>query len=641
MKPETNEQRNSIVIHRNIFDLLGALILAVAVVAVLLVLGMQYWYADRIYPGVTVDGVSVGGLTRAAAILQLQETLEKQPLPPIAVSYGDQVWPVAVGDTAASVDTFDAVHQAYMTGRRGSLIQRFTAQIETLRNGSDIPALVQTDSSELRYAISRIASDVRIPARAGIVIDEIELPAQPGLDVDIDATMNQLVAALESESAASGPVKVPLVTIALPPPAEPESVSISENTDAEGRITTPLILRDSRFGYELAIDPATMNALIFSRQPLRLDEERVRAILAQWTDRIDIAPLDARLSFDSETSTVEVIQESQIGRELDIDSTLDSVVQAVADGSMEGELVIRDRLPAVDSRYVDQMGIRELVASGTTYFAGSSLARIHNIEVAAEKFDGVVVPPNGTFSFNDNVEDVTAANGFEDSLIIWGDQTAVGVGGGVCQVSTTVFRAAYGAGLPITERYNHGYVVGWYGDPGQDATIYTPSVDFKFRNDTGAYLLLEPVVDSINGVITFNLYGTKPDRTVSISEPVISDIIEPGPPVYRYDESLGYGEKEQVDWQQEGLTAKVTRTIVENGETRTETMTSKYEPWRAVYLYGPGAVVPATPTPLPRTDEITSSVDSAVEGTTDGNSNSPADSALPAALPTSTVATGE
>ena len=93
------------------------------------------------------------------------------------------------------------------------------------------------------------------------------------------------------------------------------------------------------------------------------------------------------------------------------------------------------------------------------------------------------------FSFNENVEDVTAANGFEDSLIIWGDRTAVGVGGGVCQVSTTVFRAAYEAGLPILERYNHGYVVSWYGEPGLDATIYTPSVDFKFRNDTGAYLL--------------------------------------------------------------------------------------------------------------------------------------------------------
>lgn len=238
------------------------------------------------------------------------------------------------------------------------------------------------------------------------------------------------------------------------------------------------------------------------------------------------------------------------------------------------------------------MGIRELVASGTTYFAGSSAARVRNIEVAAAQFEGVVIPPGKLFSFNQLVEDVSSANGFEDSLIIWGDQTAVGVGGGVCQVSTTVFRAAYEAGLPIVERYNHGYVVSWYGEPGLDATIYTPTVDFKFRNDTSAYLLVDPVVDSVNGVITFNLYGTKPDRVVKIAEPAVSDIVEPEPAIYKVDEDLAPGQQEQVEWQKEGKTVEVTRTIIENGESRTDTITSKYQPWQAVYLVGPGTQVP-------------------------------------------------
>jgi vancomycin resistance protein YoaR len=206
------------------------------------------------------------------------------------------------------------------------------------------------------------------------------------------------------------------------------------------------------------------------------------------------------------------------------------------------------------------------------------------------------------------VEDVTAANGFEDSLIIWGDRTAVGVGGGVCQVSTTVFRAAYAAGLPIVERYNHGYVVDWYGDPGLDATIYTPTVDFRFRNDTGAYLLVEPVVDSVTGTITFNLYGTKPDRLVIIGEPVVSDVLKPDPPTYRIDESLETDEKEQVEWEKDGMTVTVERTIVEGGETRTDTLTSQYQPWRAVYLVGPGTEIPATPTPAIETTEQDSAI---------------------------------
>ncbi len=169
----------------------------------------------------------------------------------------------------------------------------------------------------------------------------------------------------------------------------------------------------------------------------------------------------------------------------------------------------------------------------------------------------------------------------------------MGVGGGVCQISTTVFRAAYEGGFPIVERYNHGYVVGWYGDPGMDATIFTPSVDFKFRNDTDAYLLIEPVVDSANGVATFNFYGTAPNRTVVVGKPKISDVVPAPAALYTVDESLAPGEKDQVDWAKEGMTVEVERTITEDGTTRTDTLRSKYQPWQAVYLVGPGTAIPA------------------------------------------------
>jgi vancomycin resistance protein YoaR len=166
-------------------------------------------------------------------------------------------------------------------------------------------------------------------------------------------------------------------------------------------------------------------------------------------------------------------------------------------------------------------------------------------------------------------------------------------------VSTTIFRTAYEGGFPIVARTNHGYVVDWYGEPGLDATIFTPYVDFKFRNDTGAHLLLEPVVDSANGVVTFNFYGTRPDRDVTISKPVITDVKPAEPPQYIVDEALAKGEKKQVDWEKEGMTATVTRTIVENGTTRTDTLVSKYQPWQAVFTVGPGTEIPATPTPTP------------------------------------------
>ena len=222
--------------------------------------------------------------------------------------------------------------------------------------------------------------------------------------------------------------------------------------------------------------------------------------LEMLAEQFDVPARDARLRFNPATGGITVLRSSQTGRALDIDATVAGIEGALVAGQETRQLVIAEVAPAVDMNRIAEMGIRELVASGTTYFAGSSAARVRNIEVAAEKFDGVVIPPGESFSFNQHVEDVTGANGFEDSLIIWGDRTAVGVGGGVCQVSTTIFRAAYAGGLPIVERYNHGYVVDWYGEPGLDATIYTPTVDFRFRNDTDAYLLVEPVVDSAGGV---------------------------------------------------------------------------------------------------------------------------------------------
>lgn len=287
---------------------------------------------------------------------------------------------------------------------------------------------------------------------------------------------------------------------------------------------------------------------------------------------------------------------------VDVAASVAAVRDALLTGATEAQLAVTAVAPEVDMNRIAEMGIRELVASGSTYFAGSSASRVRNVEVAAEQFDGVVIPPNGIFSFNDIVRDVSSANGFEDSLVIWGDRTAVGVGGGVCQVSTTVFRTAYEGGFPIVQRYNHGYVVDWYGEPGMDATIYTPTVDFQFRNDTDAYLLIEPVVDSANGVITFNFYGTAPDRVVTVSKPEISDVKQPEPPSYVVDESLASGQMKQVEWEKEGMSVTVQRTIVEDGTTRTDTLRSQYQPWKAVYLVGPGTDVPtpaATPTATP------------------------------------------
>lgn len=565
----------------------------------------QFWHVNRIYHGVTVANVAVGGMTRAEALVELGRQLPTYPMPALTLTQGDQQWPLQQGAFQSSPDFLSAVNEAYLVGRQRPFLERLGEQIIALTGGVNVRPSLRYDQTQLQQVVFAVADEAEQPGRPARQLGDLSIPAEPGILVDVGATTSNLIAALASATTTA--IEVPLVVTEFIPQASatvenPAATILTESTTT-GSLTSmplgfsPLRLIDQRYGIELALDPILLGKVVPSGDPTQMDADALRGYLFNLAAQLDVAPRDARLRFNPATGGVTVLQESHSGRQLDIGATIDSIQEVLVNGSTQATLVLREVPATVDMNRVAEMGIRELVASGVSYFRGSSVARVRNIEVAAEKFDGLVIPPGEIFSFNAGVEDVTAANGFEDSLVILGDTTAVGVGGGVCQVSTTIFRAAYNAGFPIVERYNHGYVVSWYGDPGLDATIYTPTVDFRFRNDTGAYLLIEPVVDNIGGVITFNLYGTKPDRVVTVGLPQRSNVIEPEPPTYVINEALAPGQRKQVEWEQTGMTVTVERTIVENGTTRTDTLTSVYQPWQAVYEVGPGTEIPATPTP--------------------------------------------
>lgn len=573
----------TLTLRRGMADFVAMLLFLTALTVGAGVLGWSFWHMDRIYTGVSVAGVPVGGLSRAAAISKLSRELTPYPLQPVTLSDGQHSWTVTPAQVDVKVDLLGAVNQAFLLGRRDGLGQDLAAQWGLFWRGENLTPPLSFDVGQVRYWVSQIAAEARRTPRPATQIGPLTVPGQPGLEVNVDAAAAAVLEALYRGKAAT----LPLQTVVLPIPEGVQATGADANT-----LPNAVTLSDPQTGLMFALDPATLASLIQSQNPLRLNEERLRQVVADWAAQVDTPARDARLSFNPATGQLSVLKPSQIGRSLDVDATITAVRQALESGGTETSLPVTILTPAVDAARTDQLGIVELVAEGSTSFSGSSADRVRNIVVAAEKFDGVVIPPGEVFSFNSIVEDVSAANGFEDSLIIWGDRTAVGVGGGVCQVSTTVFRAALNAGFPIVERYNHGYVVSWYGAPGMDATIYTPNVDFRFRNDTGHHILIDPIVNTTAGVITFRLYGTKPDRQVTIADGVITDVQEPGPPVYQRDETLAAGQTKQVEWPKEGMAVTVQRTITENGVTRTDEMVSEYQPWQAVYLVGPGVAIP-------------------------------------------------
>ena len=562
-------------------------------------------YQGKIYPGVVIGDVSVGGLTPAEATRLLAATYPRTSLPPLEVMVGEERWLLPVYVT---YDFTDAVYTAYALGREGSLWERVQTQVELLVRGYRLSPTFQVDKGAVRTRLNTLAAGLYRPVEEPTVaVDEHRVsyqPGRPGREVDIAATWQALQQRLDMLSTAPDalPDPVPLSVRYVGP--TPMDVSALQDT-ARRLGTRPFRIEagDRTF----ALDPATISRAI-SLQPVRQDDGRVEAkivvnrkvvrqILADLNATYATKPVDARLDYDPENDRFIVLSPSQEGWELDVEAAVDIVVEALAAGKSRAQVPARVLSPAVpDDATPAMLGIREVVGEGTTGFLGSSAARVKNIVRAAEAVRGVVIPPGAVFSFNEAANAITAANGYEDSLIIWGDRTAVGIGGGVCQVSTTLYRAAFYAGLPIVERWNHGYIVSWYGEPGFDATVYSPYVDLKFKNTTNAYLLVQPVVDTKRGILTFRLWGTKPNWTVELSEPVREDVQDPPPPVYREDPTLPKGTIRQVEWAKPGMTVRVTRTVRQGDRIiEQREFVSHYEPWRAVYLYGPGTEVPKSP----------------------------------------------
>jgi len=199
--------------------------------------------------------------------------------------------------------------------------------------------------------------------------------------------------------------------------------------------------------------------------------------------------------------------------------------------------------------------------------------------------------------------DVSLENGFAEALIIYGGRTIKGVGGGVCQVSTTLFRTAFNAGFPIVERYSHAYRVSYYEqtasgsvDPrlaGLDATVYFPLVDFKFKNDTPYWLLMETYVNVSARTLTWKFYSTSDGRSVTWDTTGPTDVVTAPPPVFEENPELRKNEMKQVDWAANGADVTVTRTVWRDGAVLfQDQITTHYEPWKAVCEYGPDSKNP-------------------------------------------------
>jgi len=329
------------------------------------------------------------------------------------------------------------------------------------------------------------------------------------------------------------------------------------------------------------------------------DDDRIKLFAQTIGKAIDSEPKNVQLKV--ENGVVAIATGSKNGMTLDQEKTNSDIKGALISRAASEEaqsqkvsLKIEVKKPEISDTDIERLGLKELVGRGETNFVKSPANRVHNINVGANAINGTLLKPGETFSTLTRLGEIDASSGYLEELVIKENRTVPEFGGGLCQVSSTLFRAALNAGMEIVERRNHKYRVSYYEPPvGMDATIYDPSPDFKFKNNYESYVFVQSAIKGTK--ITFELYGTKDSRAVEISEPEIFDIVNPGPPIEIETETMAPGERKIIEKAHEGASAKFNYKVSKDGAIlQQKEFFSKYVPWPEKWLVGKG--VPAVNT---------------------------------------------
>lgn len=252
---------------------------------------------------------------------------------------------------------------------------------------------------------------------------------------------------------------------------------------------------------------------------LNLSRDKVGSYLESIAMEIETKPENAR--FQVKDDKVQILKPSIAGRDLMVETAYEDLKEQVLKDNRVVELETKEVGANITQESIDELGIKELVGSGSSNFAGSPRNRIHNINNAVEKLNGTFIGPQEVYSLVENIGEVNAEAGYLPELVIKENKTIPEYGGGLCQIATTLFRAAVNSGFDITERQSHSYAVSYYDPQGMDATIYIPHPDLQFINNTDQTVLLQIKVEGYN--LTFEFYGTKDGREISIEGPYYWD----------------------------------------------------------------------------------------------------------------------
>jgi len=581
--------------------------------------------APFVMKSVSISSIDVGGLSKQEAIQKLQKlapvpqegniifTLDLSSFPewPIEQVTTSSLSAVLSRNEAAQIlsitvpiSSFSATYnydeiaqQAWRVGRNGSTLQRLKETLFPNPRTHNLTLKLQFDQDKVKKIVTEIATLANVPPKApSVILHYTNAPrsleiyeGKKGLVVN-EAELQQQLFAFSS---------LPQQIIEIP-------TQIIPNLSPDGKIATTqraqkVIGRSLSFNVEgKDFSLSDIDIISFFSLPEGFYQDKIANIVEEWKDLIDRPVQEPVLVI--EENIVKEFNPPKNGWELDKQKAIDTILTQLYRLEQTGiaqeqptQLPISESSPSHPLSEQNSLGISERIGLGESTFFHSIPSRVHNVQLTLSRVNNALIAPGEVFSFNTALGDVSAKTGYQPAYIIQQGRTVLGDGGGVCQGSTTVFRAALNAGLPIIKRKGHSYRVGYYeqnSPVGIDATVFSPSTDFQFKNDTSAYILLHTEVDTTNYYARVELWGTGDGRIAEISDFKLWDKTPALPTQYIDDPSLPLGKLKQIDWSAPGAKASFRYVVKrKNTDGNEEVLQDRvfftlYQPWAAVYLRG-------------------------------------------------------
>lgn len=598
--------------------------LAVLIVAVLAITWLELSYVGHFYPNISIGGEFVGGKLYDEVVSRFTVASGQLNADGLKlIFHGDKgmralqipssisgLTPDTVVEYFSLGDWEAVVREAYEWGRRGSLFRRIKEQLTLFffYKTFDFPAVVQKEAvrSLLSHELKNFLTKP-VPARFSVSGSGIDIISEKAGEQFNDSEIIKIV---ENKLKAMNADAIDFYAAPATPFVTKER--LSRHLDFVRELADNITLAFSYNGYKSYVAGATLASWLTLKdgddETLLVNRSKLEEFFTRYiTPLVNDPPQNSR--FEMRAGKLVEIVRGRAGDNVDLEATAQKIDEVISTARLASEqnrelteslkagfnfdvvhkivfipTVISRQEPKVTKETIEQYEIQNLVALARTSFRGSSADRKHNIEVGVSKLNGMLIAPNEEFSAVEAIGETTEEAGFVPEYVIKGDRSIKEIGGGLCQIATTLFRLALNAGLPITERQNHRYVVSYYG-PGLDATIYGPKPDLKFVNDTGNYLLLQGRV--VGDEVVFEFYGKKDGRTVSISEPTLSNRIPAPDTKYVAAPDLLFGTNQCSETPRAGITAEVEYKVqYPSGETREQIFKSIYQPWQKICLIG-------------------------------------------------------